>query len=273
MNSSDTTLLVFNDVTAGYSNTPVLRHASLQVREGVHVVVGDNGSGKSTLLRVGAGILRPSHGTVVLLNKDVRTHPEVRAHLGYLGHKSGLFPELTVGDNLLYWMGVRGLTMQPSRERVRGLAAQLGVAHLLYRYVSALSNGQQRLVGVARAALSDPLLLLLDEPCTGMDLESRDRVLALITLLGEESRTVMVATHDPEPLMHITDSVIHITEGQPVITEGQPVRDSSNRSREHAPSGTAVLNHANPSTPGLAMERSIAGNSSAGFGRRALRDQ
>jgi ABC-2 type transport system ATP-binding protein len=151
-------------------------------------VLGGNGAGKSTLLRMLATAARPAAGRLELLGLDAATQRErLRARIGYLGHQAGLYPALTVLENLEFFATLHGLG---GREAEAALAA-LRLAPLARRRAEALSRGQQQRLALARAVMHRPELLVLDEPDASLDAEGRD-------LLGDlfEGRTVVMATHD-----------------------------------------------------------------------------
>jgi heme exporter protein A len=177
-------------------------------------LMGDNGAGKTTLLRVIAGLAAPTSGTVRIAGVDRRRAGSgLRAMVGYVGHESMLYGELTVRENLAFHASLHDL---PARVVVE-VAERLDVDRALDRPVRTLSRGNRQRAALARALLSDPAIVLLDEPYTGLDLDSADRLAGLLDGLHRRGHTVVMAVHD----------VTHAAQAQRlvVLSAGRPVLD------------------------------------------------
>jgi heme ABC exporter ATP-binding subunit CcmA len=162
-------------------------------------VMGANGAGKTTLLRVIAGLAAPTSGRVRIAGIDrARAGPGLRALLGYVGHERLLYGELTVRENLAFHAALQGLP----RHVVDAAAATFGLTSVLDRPVRALSRGNTQRAALARALLHDPRVLLLDEPYTGLDLASADRLTELLATLHGRGRTVVMTVHDAAQAVH-----------------------------------------------------------------------
>jgi heme ABC exporter ATP-binding subunit CcmA len=171
-------------------------------------VLGGNGAGKTTLLRVLATIARPAAGQLQLLGLDpVRDRRRLRARLGYLGHRPGLYPELTGLENLELFATLHGL----GRAEAAWALAAVGLEAAGGRRAGQLSRGQQQRLALARAVLHRPELLVLDEPDASLDAAGR-------ALLGSlfAGRTVVVATHDAALASDLCDRTLVLRDGRPV---------------------------------------------------------
>ena len=186
-------LLTLRGVSAGYGDAPVLLDVDLEVTDGDFLgIVGPSGSGKSTLLRLLLGSLRPTAGTVERAGGVA---------VGYVPQVEQIdwdFP-VTVAQCVLM-SRVRGrLAPWASRQEKADVARvldRLGIGDLAHRHIRALSGGQQQRVFLARAMLSEPDLLLLDEPTSGVDVRTRHEILHLLGELHDDGLGIVLTTHD-----------------------------------------------------------------------------
>ena len=172
-----------------YGTRTVLGPLDLVLEAGASLaVLGENGSGKTTLLRLLATAARPSGGQLRLLGLDAATaRPELRRRIGYLGDVAGHYPSLTALENLEFFCDLHGI----HRSRALGTLDQVGLAAAAGKRAAELSRGMAQRLGLARAILHAPELLVLDEPDAGLDEDGRE-LLASITA----GKTLVMATHD-----------------------------------------------------------------------------
>ena len=182
-------------VTRDFGGRPVLRGIDLSVAAGETVVVlGPNGAGKSTLLRILALLLSPRAGSVAVQGHDAqRARHEALRQLGYLGHESACYPDLTARENLAFYAELFGVR---DAGRVDELLAWTGLAEAAERPLRTCSRGMVQRVGLARALLHRPSLVLLDEPFTGLDPAASDALDARLRALRAEGCAVVAAVHD-----------------------------------------------------------------------------
>ncbi len=211
------------DLHKAYGETAVLRGLGLEVERGsLTAILGPSGSGKTTLLRVIAGLERSDRGRVSLAGKTVDdgrqfVRPESR-RVGYVPQEFALFPHLTVDGNVGFGISRRAR----QGHRVADLVEMVGLGGLGGRYPHELSGGQQQRVAIARALAIDPLLLLLDEPFSGLDPTLRDRVREEVKgILARTGITTLLVTHDQEEALSVADQVAVIRDGQ-VAQFGSP---------------------------------------------------
>ena len=174
---------------------PALTGATMNIQQGEVVLIkGPNGAGKSTLLRLCAGLLPMRSGIGTVLNFDLRTRRmELRAHIGLLGHRTGLFPDLTVSENLKFWAsayGANDIEVDKAMEFF-GLNDRLGSVQ-----VQNLSEGQRRRTSLALLLIKRPSIWLLDEPYSGLDSNGRELVNSSILQASELGTTVLIASHE-----------------------------------------------------------------------------
>jgi iron complex transport system ATP-binding protein len=209
--------------------TPVLHQVDWLVGPGERwIVLGPNGSGKTTLFELGSGYLHPTRGTVDILGHrlgqyDVRS---LREHIGLVSTAVAkkLVPQLTATDVVVSalhgalepWWHRYG---EPERNRARDLLAGPGFAAIADRRFGVLSDGERQQVLIARALMSDPALLLLDEPAAGLDVGGRERLVATLSRLAQDAAappTVMI-THHVEEIPAGFTHVLLLREGRVVV--------------------------------------------------------
>ncbi len=192
----------------------VLRGVNLKITDGLTVIVGENGSGKTTLLMIMAGLLRPERGKVLLNGMDI--FKEIRRVRGIMGvvfqdPDDQLF-NFTVYDELAYTIRQMGFGEDYVRRRITEVSELLGIKHLLDRNPLRLSYGEKKLVTIASALVHDPEIVLLDEPTAFLSRRHARRIISIIKQLLSNSKTLVIATHDP-CLLSIAKSVVILRNG------------------------------------------------------------
>lgn len=196
------------------------------------LLVGRNGAGKSTLLRIFAGLLRPSRGEASIGGLPPSA---ARGGVGYLGHHTYLYDELTAMENLRLYGALYGVASPGNR--ARSLLGKLELEHRADSRVGTLSRGQQQRVGLARALMHDPDVLLLDEPDTGLDTAA---VGILGRLLEDDPRTVVLATHRLELGVRLCTRAALLSEGRVAVTVDRLTPGSLTLLQEQLESADAV---------------------------------
>lgn len=189
-------VVLFSSVVSLVDRFPVLAGVDLSVDAGEIVLLrGPNGAGKTSLLRAIAGMATIHQGNAVVLGHDlVRNNRAVRSSVGFLGHQSTLYEELTVRENLVFAARARGVDIDESIVEKLGLSTRLSAVT-----VDRLSAGQRRRAALAVVIASDPQILLLDEPHTGLDADARTLLDELIASTAARGRTVIFSSHELVP--------------------------------------------------------------------------
>ncbi len=191
-------VLDVRDVSVRFGETPVLDGMSMHVERGeIVALLGPSGSGKSTLLRVIAGIIEPDSGTVTLDGRDITNLPTHLRSVGMIFQDEQLFPHLSVGDNVAFGLKVARMKRAERHQRSGELLEAVGLSGFEDRSIGNLSGGERKRVALARSLAPNPLVLLLDEPLTGLDRELHDRLaIELAVVLRERGTTAIWVTHD-----------------------------------------------------------------------------
>lgn len=222
------------ELMSGKSMLHILKDVSLQVNSGeVTAVVGPSGSGKTSLLMILGGLERATSGKVVVGGQDISTANEDqlaifrRQNLGILFQNFHLIPSMTALENVALALEIAetGLSYADIRKRAAEALTEVGLGDRTTHLPSALSGGEQQRVGLARAIVTSPKLMLADEPTGNLDRGSSDEVFALMRRLhGEIGTSFLVVTHDPR-LAARCDRVIELVDGR-IERDGPVVREA-----------------------------------------------
>ncbi len=189
----------------GKEELTVLQDLDLTIREGAfEALMGPSGSGKSTLLNLIAGLDRPTSGTMQVAGADVGTLPErTRAkwrsqNIGFIFQTYNMMPVLTALENVELPLLLASLSSKERRERAKTALSIVGLSERMDHYPRELSGGQEQRVAIARAIVTDPKLIVADEPTGDLDRKSADEILKLLERLNQEfNKTIIMVTHDP----------------------------------------------------------------------------
>ena len=212
---------------------PVLADITLSIAEGDFIaLMGPSGSGKSTLLNLIAGIDKPDSGELLVGGEDITRLGESEladwraAHVGFVFQFYNLMPVLDAFENVELPLLLTSLTRRERRERVNAALDLVGLADRMAHYPNELSGGQQQRVAIARAIISDPTLIVADEPTGDLDRKSAGEILGLLRRLNAEmGKTVIMVTHD----WHAVESarhVVHLEKGELVDGEASETKET-----------------------------------------------
>jgi len=194
-----------------FAAVQVLRGLDLEVARGQAVALfGPNGAGKSTLLRTLAGLLRANDGVVRIFGETLPATGELRRRIGYLGHESFLYRDLTARENLAYYARLFSIDIG----RAQAALVEVGMERFADRRVATFSRGMLQRVALARVFLHDPELLLLDEPLTGLDPQGAEVLASMLVERRKRGTTILMATHDLERALACSTRALVLARGR-----------------------------------------------------------
>ncbi len=204
----------------GGNKVEALKSVSFEVEQGEYVaIMGESGSGKTTLLNILASLDKPTSGTVVLDGKDVSKIKESqvaafrRDNLGFVFQEFNLLDTFSLEDNIYLPLVLAGKNHKEMRERIKPIAAQLGITDLLKKYPYEVSGGQKQRAAVARALITNPKLILADEPTGALDSKATDELLRLFAQINKTGQTILMVTHSVNAASHAS-RVLFIKDGE-----------------------------------------------------------
>ncbi len=219
MNGSGNGSLILENVTRIFSvgeREAGIRDVSFTVPMGTGFsLLGPSGCGKTTTLRVIGGFEYPDSGKVFHAGRDISLTPPQDRDIRTVFQKYALFPHLSVFENIAFGLRMQGISETETKTRVQETAELIEVQHLLDRAIQQLSGGEQQRVAVARAIVTEPEVLLLDEPLSALDLKLREKMqLELISLRRKLGSTFIFVTHDQAEAMALSDQVAVMNRGR-----------------------------------------------------------
>ncbi|MBK7106835.1 MAG: ABC transporter ATP-binding protein [Ignavibacteriae bacterium] len=200
---------------------PVLNELSLNVKEGEFLaLMGPSGSGKTTLLNIIAGIDRPTNGSVTVANTDIAKLSESAlakwrsSNVGFIFQFYNLIPVLTAFENVELPLLLTKLSKAERKKHVETALTIVGLGDRIHHYPKQLSGGQEQRVAIARAIVTDPSLLVADEPTGDLDKNSANEILILMDRLNKEfNKTIVMVTHDPHAAEK-AKRLLHLEKGE-----------------------------------------------------------
>ncbi|MDF1518600.1 MAG: ATP-binding cassette domain-containing protein [Lutibacter sp.] len=223
------TLIEIRNLKKSFGRLEVLKDISLKLRNGENLVVlGKSGSGKSVLIKCIVRLLNPDGGTINLLSENVGSIKgaalsEVRKKIGFLFQSGALYDSMTVKQNLEFPLRriKKNLNEQEIDEKVKEVLANVGLSDVLEKMPSQLSGGMRKRISLARSIILDPVIMLYDEPTTGLDPVTSDEISELINSVQEKYKTSsIIITHDIACVRLTADRIIMLHEGH-VYAEGK----------------------------------------------------
>jgi len=201
-----------------YHGRAVVDGVNLQLEQGEIVgLLGPNGAGKTTSFYIIVGFIRPDCGKVFLDDRDISSLPmykRARLGIGYLPQESSIFRKLTVAENVMAVLESLKMPQTRRRERVEELLELMGVAHIRKSYGYQLSGGERRRVEIARALVTEPKFMLLDEPFAGIDPIAVADLQTCVSQLREQGLGILITDHNVRETLTITDRAYILYEGR-----------------------------------------------------------
>jgi len=213
-----------SNLSKSFGSTKAVNSINIDVKDGELItLLGPSGCGKTTTLRMIAGLEIPDKGEIIINGKNVSRIPPWERNCGFVFQKYALFPHLNIFENIAYGLRIRKKKRSYIKEKVEFLAKMLDITNFLDRYPRQLSGGQQQRVSVARALVIDPIVLLMDEPLTGLDAKLREKVrFELKNIQRKVGITTIYVTHDQEEAFVLADRIIVMNKGR-IEQMGEPM--------------------------------------------------
>lgn len=204
----------------GGNQVQALSNVSFSVEQGEYVaIMGESGSGKTTLLNILAALDRPTSGKVILAGKSMSGVRERemtafrRDNLGFVFQDFNLLDTFSLQDNIFLPLVLSGKNYEEMNARLKPIAKKLGIDHILSKYPYEVSGGQKQRAAVARALITNPKLILADEPTGALDSRSTDGLLQIFNEINEEGQTILMVTHSTKAASH-AGRVLFIKDGE-----------------------------------------------------------
>lgn len=200
---------VVNEVCFALNNTEIVG------------LLGPNGAGKTTSFNMVVGILRPNRGAIFFDDTDITALPmykRSRMGIGYLAQESSVFRKLSVQDNIMGILECLPISKQERKDRLENVLEDLGLTHLIKSYAYTLSGGERRRVEIARALVTEPKFILLDEPFSGVDPKAVEELQGVIRQMKARGLGVLITDHNVRETLAVTDRSYIIHEGKVMIS-------------------------------------------------------
>lgn len=204
----------------GGNKVQALRNVNFSVEKGEYVaIMGESGSGKTTLLNILAALDKPTAGKILLENKDMSEIKEKdmsdfrRDNLGFVFQDFNLLDNFSLKDNIFLPLVLSGVDYKEMEKRIRPIAQKLEITELLEKYPYEVSGGQKQRAAVARALITNPELVLADEPTGALDSRATDGLLKLFSQINAEGQTVVMVTHSTKAASH-ANRILFIKDGE-----------------------------------------------------------
>lgn len=203
----------------GGNNVEALKNVTFSAEKGEYIaVMGESGSGKTTLLNILAALTKPTGGSVILDGSDLSKIKESRMaefrrdNLGFVFQDFNLLDTFSVKDNILLPLVLTGMKYGDMTGRLESIAEKLGITSLLEKYPYELSGGQKQRTAAARAIITNPKMLLADEPTGALDSKSSDELLSLFEKINSDGQTIIMVTHSVKAASH-ANRILFIKDG------------------------------------------------------------
>ncbi len=207
-------MIKIESISKSFGSFYALRDISLEINSGEFwIIVGPNGAGKTTLLKIIATLSHPSQGSI-LINGTIseKDRLKIRRQIGFIGHQSFLYNNLTAQENLKFY--ARMYQLKDTNQRITEILKQVGLGTRKDDLVRNFSRGMQQRLSIARALLTDPKIVLLDEPFSGLDQSAIDNFVELFTSLVSPERIIIMTTHNLQLGLQLSSHFAVISKGR-----------------------------------------------------------
>ncbi|MGL5052118.1 MAG: LPS export ABC transporter ATP-binding protein, partial [Cetobacterium sp.] len=217
--------IVAQGLCKSYKKRQVVNEVSLEVKKGEIVgLLGPNGAGKTTTFYMITGIVKPEKGTVFINEVDITDYPMYKRAdmgIGYLAQEPSIFRELSVEDNILAILEMKGFSKDEQQKKMQDLLEEFKLSHVAKSMGYSLSGGERRRVEIARTIANNPDFILLDEPFAGVDPIAVEDIQQIIKYLKERGLGILITDHSVRETLSITDKAYIMANGK-VLISGTP---------------------------------------------------
>ncbi len=217
------TLLKAEALVKAYDGRRVVNDVTMEISPGEIVgLLGKNGAGKTTSFRIIVGMISADAGKVTLKDTDITRLPmykRARSGMGYLSQEPSVFQKMTVRDNLMAILETLNLTKKQREQKADEIMGELGLLSLAKQRANTLSGGERRRVEIARALVTSPAVMMLDEPFSGVDPIAVEEIKEIISALREKGMGILLTDHNVRETLSITDRSYIIEQGK-ILREG-----------------------------------------------------
>ena len=213
-------MIEVKDLTKHYGSNVAIKGLNFKIEAGDTVgLLGPNGAGKSTAMRIITGFMAPTSGAVFIDGKDIfEKSLQIKKKIGYLPENPPLYTDMRVKDYLLYLCDLKDVSKKDSDRSVADVLEKLNIADVKHRLIHNLSKGYKQRVAIAGALISDPEILILDEPTIGLDPNQIRDIRTLIKSTKKNHQTLILSTHILPEVQETCDKIIIINKGNIVLT-------------------------------------------------------
>ncbi len=219
MNDETTSILQVKDLNIYYGDFHAVKNVSFDVYSGeIFGLLGPNGAGKTSSLSAVEGLIKPQSGYISVGGHSVKEKPlHARASIGVQLQSTSFQPELTVGEIIKLYAGIYGVKL--TKEKLADILQSIKLEDASYKKFGQLSGGQQQRVSLVIATIHDPKLVLLDEPTTGLDPQSRRQLWTTMETIREKGHGIVLTTHSMEEAEAVCDRIAIIDHGKVIATD------------------------------------------------------
>jgi len=213
-------MIKIKNLTKYYGDLCAVDHVSFDVKKGeILALLGPNGAGKTTIYRIITGYLRPTSGSVEVMNYDIHNHMiEIKSKIGYLPESAPIYKDMLVYDYLDFVANIRGIQKEKKIGHIKELSNLCELNEVMHMNIDELSKGYRQRVGIAHALMGNPEILILDEPTAGLDPNQIVETREIIKRIGKK-KTIIYSTHILSEAESTCDRIVIINEGKIVADD------------------------------------------------------